>query len=551
MAVDTAPCAWRATRTSRIVVAAAILATLAAAQDPPEEAAPEEFPTASPSNSPSSPTASPSDSPSGITQSPTVEPPFCTIKTLHASGRTTCVTDFDNKLRCWGANSDPFYGTGTDALTCVLGLETTDNRTDLMGHGLPYVDVPASNGTAGVGELSIGVINVCAMTVALNELKCWGHGSWGGTGVAGYAKVGCTAGDMGTNIVSMPIPGGCTVLQFVAAYSHSCLLCSDRVTVYCWGGGSWGSLGSGSSSARGNTANWADTWPATDLGITGGVTIQKLIDNNGGGGTSSYSTCILTTVGGMKCWGRNDNGELGYGDTSARGDGVGEMGSNLPYVTLPGGRTVQDACKGMYHITVLYDNNDVETWGDGSQGQRGDEGGFTDKYTPSGTPIDLSSGLASETAGSVHCGQYHVCVLSDTKQKFTCWGKNEQGQLGLGHTTMKGRNAGDMASLSPLQIGSPAIASIAKVALGFEHSCILSAAYYVYCWGSGEYGQTGLEGTVDTNDTSTLSPVNLACPTVAPTISPTAPTISPTSPPTESPELPPEEPTGSPTSPPT
>eukprot|EP00756_Hemistasia_phaeocysticola_P027735 Hpha_TRINITY_DN16133_c2_g2::TRINITY_DN16133_c2_g2_i4::g.5394::m.5394 len=110
----------------------------------------------------------------------------------------------------------------------------------------------------------------------------------------------------------------------------------------------------------------------------------------------------------MKCWGWNHVGQLGYGDTNNRGGNAGEMGTNLPFVTFPGGRTVQDACLGYSHVVVLYDNNQVESWGSAKKGQLGNEGGTTaDKNAPMGTPIDLASGLASETAGSVHCGFEH------------------------------------------------------------------------------------------------------------------------------------------------
>jgi hypothetical protein len=36
----------------------------------------------------------------------------------------------------------------------------------------------------------------------------------------------------------------------------------------------------------------------------------------------------------LKCWGLNDHGQLGLGDTEVRGDGPGEMGDALPAVEL-------------------------------------------------------------------------------------------------------------------------------------------------------------------------------------------------------------------------
>ena len=47
-----------------------------------------------------------------------------------------------------------------------------------------------------------------------------------------------------------------------------------------------------------------------------------------------HHSSALLDDGAVKCWGRNDYGQLGYGDTNNRGDASGEMGEALPAVAL-------------------------------------------------------------------------------------------------------------------------------------------------------------------------------------------------------------------------
>eukprot|EP00756_Hemistasia_phaeocysticola_P022856 Hpha_TRINITY_DN15860_c5_g1::TRINITY_DN15860_c5_g1_i5::g.190255::m.190255 len=261
----------------------------------------------------------------------------------------------------------------------------------------------------------------------------------------------------------------------------------------------------------------------------------------------------------MKCWGENNRGQLGYGDTIDRGDQTAEMGTNLPLVPIPGGRMINDACLGESHVVVLYDNGQVECWGYASFGQLGNEAGTSvsnNLKQPQDYTLDLKSGLGSETPGSVHCGGGHSCVVSENKQNMTCWGRNSNGQLGLGHTTNKGGAPGDMSDLKSLQISSGGIAAVGQVALGDKHTCVLSAVRDVYCWGYGAFGQLGRESVTNEDDASALTrAVNLACPTLSPSRHPTSgtarPTLSPSSSPS-SPTTPPSvSPSQGPTTPPT
>jgi hypothetical protein len=77
---------------------------------------------------------------------------------------------------------------------------------------------------------------------------------------------------------------------------------------------------------RGDNANeMGDNLPAVDLGA--GRTAKAL--------DSLYlHHCAPLDNDALKCWGYNGYGNLGYEDTNNRGDAAGEMGDNLPAVSL-------------------------------------------------------------------------------------------------------------------------------------------------------------------------------------------------------------------------
>src|SRR4051812_1549987 len=82
-------------------------------------------------------------------------------------------------------------------------------------------------------------------------------------------------------------------------------------------------------------------------------------------------TCVILSDGGVKCWGGNDVGQLGLGNTNNRGDGPNEMGSNLPRVSLGTGRTAKALAAGSKHTCALLDNNQIKCWGMNDFGQLG------------------------------------------------------------------------------------------------------------------------------------------------------------------------------------
>lgn len=116
------------------------------------------------------------------------------------------------------------------------------------------------------------------------------------------------------------------------------------------------------------------------------------------------------------------------------------------------------------HTCALLKDGSVWCWGRNSDGQVGD-GTTTLKAMP--TKISLP-GAATHVAGG---GRLHTCALL-ADQTVACWGANSKGQLGIGSTT---------GSTVPV----PALISgVRRVSAGRESTCAVKADDTLLCWGS-------------------------------------------------------------------
>jgi alpha-tubulin suppressor-like RCC1 family protein len=88
-------------------------------------------------------------------------------------------------------------------------------------------------------------------------------------------------------------------------------------------------------------------------------------------GTGLDDVCARLDDGSVKCWGSNGGGQLGLGDTANRGDGPGEMGDDLPPVSLGSGVTVSGLAVGGLHACTVVNLATVKCWGASGAGQLG------------------------------------------------------------------------------------------------------------------------------------------------------------------------------------
>src|SRR5262249_43419108 len=81
---------------------------------------------------------------------------------------------------------------------------------------------------------------------------------------------------------------------------------------------------------------------------------------------------------------------------------------------------------------------------------------------------------------AISAGQYHTCALT-SGGGIKCWGDNQFGELGNGHTVGK-REPVDVSGLD---------AGVAAVSAGQGFTCVAMAAGGIKCWGGNSDGQLG------------------------------------------------------------
>lgn len=208
--------------------------------------------------------------------------------------------------------------------------------------------------------------------------------------------------------------------------------------------------------------------------------------------TGNYHTCVLTNSGAVKCWGKNDAGQLGRGTTSIQ--------ENVPaVVTGLGGAASAISVASMaytpgYSCAVV--GGAAKCWGYNGHGQLGN--GST---TNSNSPVNVT-GLSSNVT-DISTAITFACAIVNSGVK--CWGNNAFGQLGNGTTT---------SSTTPVDVtGLGSGSGVTSISAGSGSACaVLGVTGVIRCWGRNDYGQLGNNST-----TNSSTPVDVSATAPGPT----------------------------------
>jgi alpha-tubulin suppressor-like RCC1 family protein len=311
------------------------------------------------------------------------------------------------------------------------------------------VPVDVKHLTRGVAAIAADEDHTCAVTAA-GGAKCWGWNQFG------------QIGDGTTTVRRAPVDVvGLTsgVAAIAAGAAHTCALTAAG-GVKCWGSNGWGQIGDGTTTDR--------LTPVDVVGLTSGVAAIAARD---------LHTCALTKAGGAKCWGSNLSGQIGDGTKKTRL-------APVDVKNLTSG--VAAIAAGAEHTCALTTAGGVKCWGYNGWGEIGD-GTKTTRLAPVDVK-NLTSGVAAIAAGAAH-----TCAVTKAGGA-KCWGSNGNGEIGNGTTTDR-RGPVDVVGLT---------SGVAAIAGGAAHTCALTAAGGVKCWGWNSFGQIG-DGTT----TDRLTPVKV------------------------------------------
>jgi alpha-tubulin suppressor-like RCC1 family protein len=350
------------------------------------------------------------------------------------------------------------------ALTSVGGVKCWgENIYGEVGDGLPaqrvLTPVDVVGLSSGVSAVTAGESHSCALTTA-GSVKCWGKGAAGELGDGAR-----TDSAMPVDVVGL----SSGVIAISAGTNYTCAITSAG-GVKCWGSNNYGQRGDGTTQGSAT--------PVDVVGLSSGVVAIA---------AGNTHTCAITDAGGVKCWGKGNNGELGDGTSTQRLTPVDVSGlaAGVSSIVVGGAGNPGHSCA----VTVA---GAAKCWGANYHGELGDKS-TVNRSTPVNV-FGLSSGVAGVTAGPAN-----TCAVTTTGAA-KCWGQ--------GDTLGDGKMCHNVCKNSTIPVNVVGLdgttTRVTEIEAGKYHTLARTAAGGIKSWGSNFYGELG-DGTT----TDRLTPVDV------------------------------------------
>lgn len=380
------------------------------------------------------------------------------ISRIGVSEGAACFLE-DGQVLCWGDNGNGIFGSGS--------LDGDDRAPgDPAWSHVPVLVIDAQKKPlTGVADLSVGANHACAIVAADGSVLCWGWNDFGQTGIAD--------GPQRIFVATSTRPGVTDAVSVHAGVDSTCARRRNGDTL-CWGDPSAAQLTEALSSS--------ERWVA-----------PKLVPTLHGASTMALGSRFGCAVleGGTACWGLNDLGQTGSHDHDVHYDDQWGSGKRdvlcvpTPQPVLGVSGTLRITA-GAGHACAIDGPGEVRCWGSNARGQAGG------MDADGGVPATALPTLGFATATAVAAGRDTTCAVK--QGKVYCWGDNSNCELGLGG------NYDTVPHLptTPVQmLGGGDLDGVVLLAVGY-HSCAVTQAKEVWCWGFKGPGEAGVFG--DTAD---------------------------------------------------
>ena len=402
-------------------------------------------------------------------------------KQVSGGGNQTAAIKTDGTLWTWGRNTNGQLGTNdtTQRLTpsttfaggtnwkqvssgsahCAALLDDGVNKQlFLFGNnsnsqlGFPItISIPdqVEGNHTNWKQVSSGGIH-CAAIKTDGTLWTWGRGADGRLGTGDST-------DRSTPVITFV--GGTNWKQVSSGYAHCAAIKTDG-TLWTWGSGGYGRLGRTSANANRLTpvttfaggTNWADTPTAEPEDL---YTIS-----------AGNQTAAIKTDGTLWTWGSGADGRLGNNTATSR---------NTPVTTFAGGTNWKQVSSGSQHCAAIKTDGTLWTWGSGTDGRLGDN-----TTTSKSTPVTTFAGGTNWK--QVSAGTRH-CAAIKTDGTLWTWGYNGySGRLGTNDSTTRSTPSTTFSGGTNWK----------QVSSGDRHCAAIKTDGTLWTWGAGFNAQLGV-----------------------------------------------------------
>lgn len=381
-----------------------------------------------------------------------------------------CAVRSDGSLWCWGLNDRG-----------QLGRPVAESGSQCR---VRNSDPPRSRGCetrarrvtafSDVTEVAVGNGSTCALRRD-GSVWCWGLNDAG--------ELGQGSGNLDANPtpVRVAIPAASSVA--LGAF-HACAVLRDGA-VRCWGSNKFGQAGQDPTASSRCDEGDGTLSPCTPTPVAvQGISNARSIS------LGRWHSCAVLEGGSVRCWGLNDSAQLGTG--TADPPNTARFAPSSPAVDR-----VRAVSSGGSHTCALREDGSVRCWGWADLGQLG--GAPTATCGAQSRPFQCAAAPAAIPGASavaqLAAGRYHTCLIG-ADGAVRCAGRNDNGQVGVEPSIQ-------MTCASPPEsfpcrraLTAAGVTPSSAASLGDYHSCALTRAGEVRCWGWNQFGQLG-DGTND------------------------------------------------------